>query len=360
MKPIIVIMAGGRGERFWPRSRRNFPKQLLNILGDKSLLQEAVARIEELTDYQRIFIVANQDYRAELQRQLPFIPPQNILTEPLGRNTAPCVGLAAIYISKLFPDEDPGIVFLPSDSMVFNLAELRRVLKAGVSLCYKNNTGIIFGIRPSRAETGFGYIKLGKELGEVDGVSYYEVDAFKEKPDRKTAEEYLESKGFLWNGGVFIWKRSVLEGELEQHQPMLWNELKSLAKYVGASEESQRLQEIYANLESISVDYGILERSSNLVVIPTEYGWEDLGSWLALERFLPSDQFGNVLRGNHIGVDTQNCIIDSPEKTVTTLGVSDLIIVEASDVLMVCSKEQAPELKRLLQKIREAGKEELL
>jgi mannose-1-phosphate guanylyltransferase len=224
-QPIIVIMAGGRGERFWPRSRRNYPKQLLPFSGSQSLLQDSVGRIRELTDDGRIYVVTNCDHAVEVGNQLPFLRVQNILIEPEGRNTAPCIGLAAAYIAKHYPKEDPVVAFLPSDSMVFNPPEMRQVLKAGFEVCQRNETGVIYGIWPSRPETGFGYIQLGTKLGETQGVPYHKVAAFKEKPDRETAEKYIAAKEFLWNGGVFIWRLSILWSEIKESLPELYQGL---------------------------------------------------------------------------------------------------------------------------------------
>lgn len=359
-KPILVIMAGGRGERFWPRSRRNHPKQLLPFTGSQSLLQDSVDRIREVTDDNRIYVVTNCDQAAAVSSQLPFLPLRNILTEPEGRNTAPCIGLAAAYIAKHYSGEDPVVAFLPSDSMVFNPTEMRQVLKAGFEVCQKNETGVIYGIWPSRPETGFGYIQLGTKLGDSGGVPYHKVAAFKEKPDRKTAEKYVAGKEFLWNGGVFIWQLSVLWSEMKESIPELYQGLEQFKPYIGKPDENEKLAEIYPTLPYTSVDYGILEKTQKLVVIPTDYGWDDLGSWSAVERFLPQDEFGNVVQGEHIGVATQNCVIYSPKKVVTTLGVSDLIIVETDDVLMVCAKDQAQNIKKLLQKLNDLERQDLL
>jgi mannose-1-phosphate guanylyltransferase len=358
--PVLVIMAGGRGERFWPRSRRNHPKQLLTFTGSQSLLQDSVARIRELTCEERIYVVTNIAQAAAVKEQLPFLPARNILIEPQGRNTAPCVGLAAAYIQKHYPDENPVIAFLPSDSMVFNPAEMRRVLTAGFQICKENESGVIFGMWPARPDTGFGYIQLGKKLGVCGGVPYHRVAAFKEKPDQATAEKYLAAGEYLWNGGIFIWQLTKLWSELRESLPELYQGLELFLPSIGQSDEISRLSEIYAILPAISADCGILEKTTGLVVVPTDYGWDDLGSWSAYERLLAKDGSGNVVYGRHIGVATRNCIIHSPLKTVTTLGVSDLIIVDTGDVLLVCAKEQAQNIKELLRKINDAGRQDLL
>jgi mannose-1-phosphate guanylyltransferase len=360
VKPFLVIMAGGRGERFWPRSRRNYPKQFLAFNGEQSLLQESVARIRPLTEEARIYVVTNREHVTAVQEQLPFLPISNIIIEPEGRNTAPCIGLAAAYIQKRHPEEDPVIAFLPSDSMVFNPEEMRRVLEAGFEICEKQDTGVIFGMWPTRPETGFGYIELGKKLGAYRDIPFHQVSAFKEKPDPETARKYVACGEYLWNGGIFVWKSTRLMLEISKSLPELYQGLTEFMNYIGKPDEMSRLTEIYPTLPAISVDYGILEKSSHLVVVPTDYGWDDLGSWSALERFLPKDEAGNVIQGQHVGVDTGNCIIHSQGKLVATVGVSDLIIVETHDVLMVCHKDQAQNIKKLLQKLAAGEHRDLL
>ncbi len=359
-KPFFVIMAGGRGERLWPRSRRKYPKQLLNLVGEKSLLQQSVARIRSLTVDDRIYVVTNIDYADEVRRQLNILPERNILIEPEGRNTAPCVGLAAMYIQSHFPREDPSLAVLPSDTSVNDAEEMRKILRFGLDYTQQTGSGVIYGMRPTRPETGYGYIQIGERLGGAGEVVCHKVTAFKEKPDRILAEKYLKSKEFLWNAGIFVWKLSGLLKEIQNWMPELAVGLKKFRPYLGAGGEFAKLKEIYPTLPATSIDYGILEKTRDLVVVPAEFGWDDLGNWNALERFFPKDQAGNVVRGNLVEVESKNCIVYSPKKTVAALGVSDLIIVETDDVLMVCSKEKAQEVKRIIEKLKAKKREELL
>jgi mannose-1-phosphate guanylyltransferase len=356
----MVIMAGGRGERLWPLSRRKYPKQLIKLVGDTSLLQQAVGRIWGLTVDERIFVVINIDYLEEVKRQMTMLPEGNILIEPEGRNTAPCVGLAAVHIQDRFRGEDPSVAILPSDVLIHNELEMRKVLRIGLDYTQQNNRGLIYGMWPTRPETGYGYIQLGEVLGETEGVAFHKVVAFKEKPQRTTAEKYWQSKEFLWNAGMFVWKVSRLLEEIRTHLPDLAAGLEKLRPYLGAEDEQNKLAEIYPTLPAISIDYGILEKTKNLAVIPTEFGWDDLGSWSSLERILRADQAGNVVQGDLTGIETKNCIIYSPKKAVAALGVSDLIIVETDDVLMVCAKEKAQEVKKIIEKLKMKKREELL
>lgn len=359
-QPVLVIMAGGRGERLWPLSRGNHPKQLLTFRDGQSLLQESVARIRPLTVVERIYVVVNSNYVAEIKGQLPFIPERNILIEPEGRNTAPCVGLAATYIGKHIQDEDPVVAFLPSDSLILNEDELRRALRAGFSIAGNQLAGVIYGMTPTRPERGFGYIQLGEKLGSVGNLPYHRVAAFKEKPPPEIAEEYFQSKEYLWNGGIFVWRLSVLKGEIQRCLPQLAEGLKCIEPFIGTAAEIERLGQIYPALPAISVDYGILEKNPNMLVVPSDYGWDDLGSWSALKRLLPPDESGNVVLGEFMGVETQNCIIYSPQKMVATLGVTGLIIVETNDALLVCAKERDQEVKKLLAKLAAINRQDLL
>jgi mannose-1-phosphate guanylyltransferase len=358
--PVFIIMAGGRGERFWPKSRRNYPKQLLNLASDHSLLQDSVVRIRELTEDKRIYIVTNRDYAAKVREQLPMLPERNILVEPEGRNTAPCVGLAAVYVARHFPEEDPVMAILPSDPLVRKPEVMRKVLRAGIEYCSAHDSGVIYGMWPTRPETGYGYIQLGSGLKTIDTVDFHQVTAFKEKPNRETAERYVSSREYLWNGGIFLWRVSCLMREIERNLPELSYGLERIKPYIGSPDEERIVREVYPDLPAISVDYGILEKSRNLAVVPADFGWDDLGSWTSLERYMPSDPDGNVVQGELIGVECRNCTISSPGKTVAALGVSDLIIVDTGDVLMICSKDKAQDIKRLIEKAREQGREDLL
>ncbi len=362
--PILVLMAGGYGERFWPRSRRSFPKQLLSFDGEKTLLEESVARVQELTETDRIYVVTNCEQATAVQKQLPFLPSRNIIVEPQSKNTAPCIGLATVYLQKYYPEEDPVIAFLPSDCRVGHEEKMRNTLRAGFRVCMEKKSGIIFGMEPTRPETGYGYIELGQIIGEctLEGQKkpYYRVKGFREKPYPEDAETLVAAGNCLWNGGIFIWQLKNLTLEMENFLPELYKGLQYFSPFIGASDEMNQLTEIYATLPPISFDYGILEKTSNLMVIPSEYGWDDLGCWTTLERILPPDESGNVSQGEFWGVDTHNCIIHSLYKPVTMIGVSDLIIVETEDVLLVCAKNQAQNVKKLLQELRERGRVDLL
>ncbi len=359
-KPVIVIMAGGRGERFWPRSRRSFPKQLIPLIGETSLLQDTFQRVRELTDLERIFVVINQDYQKEVSGQLRLLPKENIIVEPEGRNTAPCIALAATYIKKRFLNEDPPVVILPSDSLVLDVEKLRSYLKTGISFVEKLGIGLIYGTKPNRPETGFGYIELGPVREELNLIYCHEVAAFKEKPNYATAKEYIANSKYMWNAGIFVWGLKGLMHEFELNQPEIAAGMKQFGAYIGLPEEMNKLTEMYGNLPAISFDYGILEKTTKLGVIPASIGWDDLGSWGALERLLPKDKADNAVQGNFCGVDTSGCVVYSPQKMVATLGVQDLVIVETEDALLVAAKDKTQEIKKIIEKLAKENREDLL
>ena len=358
--PVLVIMAGGRGERFWPCSRKNRPKQLLNICGEQSLLQDTVARIAPLTAKNRILVVANQDYELEVRRQLPQLKPENILVEPESCNTAIAIGLALAYIRKRFQTEDPQVIFLPCDSLVYEPQEVCPLLEAGLRLSRDLNRMMIVGITPTRAEIGYGYIQLGAELNKNEGFSVYQVAGFKEKPDQQRAEAYLCSGEYLWNGGVVLGRAKLIGKEIQEHLPELAMALEEVQESLDTITEAKMIRTLYATAPKISFDHAVLEKSGNLGVIKAQSGWDDLGNWGALERWLPRDEAGNVSHGEFIGLETNNCNVFSPQKIVTTLGVSNLIIVESDDVLLVCAKERAQEIKVILDELRSRGRDSLL
>lgn len=362
MEPIIVVMAGGRGERFWPRSRLHYPKQLLNLAGEASLLQQTVARIQPLTVNERIMVVTNRDYTDIVREQLPFLPDRNILAEPESRNTAPCIALATAYIRRFFPEEDPLLAILPSDLLIADSPEFQRVLRAGLAFSEKtaDGSGIIYGARPTRPETGFGYIQPGDRVATESGAPLYRVLSFHEKPDHEDAVKYLTNGGYLWNGGIFIWRLSRLLTEFQTRLPGLARRFESFSDWIGTPAEAERLGQLYSRINPVSFDQGILEQAQKLLVIPAGYAWEDLGAWSALGRIGQPDAEANVIEGEHIAIDTRGCIVYSPQKFIAMLGVQDLIVVESEEILLVCNKEKAQDIKLITEKLREMGREDLL
>ena len=296
MKVTALIMAGGRGERFWPRSRRNMPKQFLSLTDDgKTMIQLTVERIMPLVDIKDIYIATNKDYRQLALEQLPGIPEENILCEPVGRNTAPCIGLGAVHIAKKY--EDAIMLVLPSDHLIkFNKMYLT-TLRDACRIAEKGTNLVTIGIMPDYPETGYGYIKF--DAKEPEGGAY-RVDRFVEKPSLEVAKEYLAAEEYLWNSGQFIWKVSSILENLKQYMPDTYERLLRIQEAIGTEEEEQILDREFHEMDSQSIDYGIMEKAKDIYILPGAFGWDDVGSWLAVERIKKTNEFGNVVNGNII------------------------------------------------------------
>lgn len=363
VQPILVILAGGRGERFWPLSRRHYPKQLLKLLHNQSLLQTAVDRVTGLVEPNRIIVVTNRDYEAEVRVQLPQLPLENIIVEPESRNTAAAVGLAAILIRKRLLDSEsnPVLAFMPSDLLVTRPEIWREFLLAGSEYCSKTERVVIPGSRPTRPETGFGYIRLGMKIDDIGGFPAYHVREFVEKPNENKAQSYFENSDYLWNSGISIWKQNRLLKEIQTNLPSLWNGLQKIDTAMDGPQSIETINQAYSEFPSISIDTGLLEKVKDLVVIAADYGWDDLGSWAALGRILPQDESGNISFSHQdIQIDSDRTMIVSPKKPVVTLDTHGLIIIETDDVLMICSEERIRDTQIIVDKIKELKRLDLL
>lgn len=346
MEYVAVIMAGGKGERFWPKSRSKYPKQFLKLFGNRTMIQHTVDRILPLMPMENIFIVTNANYKGIVEEQLPDLPEENILVEPVGRNTAPCIGLAAIHAHNKF--NNPVMIVLPSDHMILDVPKFQKMLQDAANLAKKKKALVTLGIKPDKPETGYGYIKFHGE--QFKGA--YEVERFVEKPDKETAGAYLESGQYLWNSGMFIWNTSTILQEIKKHLPETYEKLLTIEKALGKENYEEVLKKEFPTMLSISIDYGVMEKAQNIYVYPSEFGWDDVGSWTALERINEKDSQQNVLNGNVINLDSKGCIVEGNDKLIATIGVEDLIIVDTEDALLVCKKEQAQRIKELLAKLK--------
>lgn len=346
-----VVMAGGRGERFWPKSRVKFPKQLLRLVGNESMIQQTVKRLENLVNVDNIYIVTNEDYVQMISMQLPKIKPSNILVEPMSRNTAACIGLASLHIER--KDPEAVMVVIPSDHLIRNDKEFVSVLQSAVEVAKENNNIVTIGILPSYPETGYGYIKVGVKAANKGGRDIYKVDKFVEKPDKDTAEEYIKDGKYLWNSGMVVVKVSTLRTCIERLMPDLHRALEKIKQAIDTPDEDKVLYDEYSNLESISIDYGILEKSDSIYVIPGDFGWDDVGTWTSLERIHEPDEDGNILKGNILSIDTKKCIIQGPDnKLIAIMGLENVIVVDTHDVTLICSKDKAQNIKELIQEVK--------
>ncbi|MEF3304495.1 mannose-1-phosphate guanylyltransferase [Paenibacillus sp. GYB003] len=358
MTVTAVIMAGGKGERFWPKSRTNLPKQFLNISGSKSMIQQTVSRLERMIDITHIFIVTNELYAELIRAQLPNLPLDNIIIEPIGRNTAPCIGLASIIIEEKFPQST--MVVLPSDHIIENEDGFTRIIKTAVQVAQKDNNLVTLGIKPTYPETGYGYIESSKEMIELNQMEVFRVNKFVEKPDYERAKSYLELGNYYWNSGIFVWKTSVIRQYIKDLMPDMHDVLETMKSAFKNSNREEIVKKEFIKMPDQSIDYGIMEKANNIYVIPCVFGWDDVGSWTALDRINERDDNGNVIKGNILNLDTKRCIIESNGKLIATLGIEDLIIIDTEDVTLICSKDKAQEVKLLLKELREQKMEKYL
>lgn len=354
MKTYGVIMAGGGGTRFWPLSRHEIPKQLLNLSGKEKMINETIDRVATLAKKDDIFVVTNVDQVIGMRDATKGrLREDHILSEPSARNTAACIGYAALEIIKKYGD---GIMCIfPSDHFIKNEEEFTRILKEAIKVA-ENDHLVTLGIMPTFASTGYGYIKFDKSENTLDK----KVVEFKEKPDKATAKEYVLSGEYVWNSGMFVWKASAIIDEFKKLLPDVYECLNKIGNALGNANEKEIIDEVYPTIPSISIDYGIMEKSDKVRVIPAEMGWNDVGSWDNLGVLYEEDENGNVTAGDFVGIDTKNCITYSQKRLISTIGVEDLIIVETEDAIMVCDKNKAQDVKKMVDTLKEQGRDEIL
>lgn len=345
-----LILAGGKGERFWPKSRTNLPKQFLNISGNKSMIQQTVDRLQKFIPIDQVFIITNESYAELIRAQIPDLPHDNIIIEPIGRNTAPCVGLASIIIEERYPESS--MIVLPSDHIIKNEEEFVSILKAAVKVSRKDSSLVTLGVTPTYPETGYGYIEGSPDENVVENHQVYKVNQFVEKPDEDTAKSYVEAGNFYWNSGIFVWKISVIRKYIKELMPDMHDLLEIMKNSFKEHPRNQVIKSEFPKMPDQSIDYGIMEKANNIYVIPCVLGWDDAGSWTALERINDLDENGNAINGNILSIDTRRCIIESNGKLIATLGVEDLIIVETDDVTLICKKDKAQEVKSLIKELK--------
>ena len=352
-----VILAGGSGTRFWPLSRRKRPKQLLTLLGKDTLLEETIARLRGLIPQERTFIFTSDAVRRQIVRLLPRIPASQIIAEPASRNTAPTLGLAA---HEIFRRDPAGLmVVLPSDHIITKPAEFLRVLRAACGWAATEGRSMVVGLKPSRPETGYGYVRRGKLAGRAEGRAVYKVEKFTEKPALPLARKYFASGRYLWNGGMFIWRASTFLRNLEKFQPRMAEGLRQIARAGGAG-SPRVLRRLYPRLDNISVDYALMEKISEVYVVPADIGWNDVGSWAVAYDLLPKDGDRNVRPPYSLVLGGTGNLIISPKKFVAGVGVQDLVIIETEDALLVGARERSQEVGKAVQEFRKRGWSELL
>ncbi len=351
----IVIMAGGSGTRFWPLSREAMPKQLLRIDGEETLIQQTIIRVRPLIPTDHIHIVTNKSQADQIRYQVPELNRDNFIIEPAAKNTAAAIGLAAVYLNHHNVDSVMGI--LPADHVIKNKEAFLDTMECAFTAAREGYL-ITIGIKPVRPETGYGYIHAGEPLNPSTGIFY--VDRFTEKPDIDTAKKYVADGHYFWNSGMFVWKTSVIITEIERHMPSLGAGLKEIRSAIGSSDEGSIISKVFAGLESVSIDYGIMEKSDKVVVIPADLGWSDVGSWTALDDISPKDARGNVIAGNVVDVESRNSIIYASNRLVATAGLKDMVVVDTEDATLVCHKDRAQDVKKIVDELKKRGAEEHL
>ncbi|MBU1276027.1 MAG: NTP transferase domain-containing protein [Proteobacteria bacterium] len=358
MNFYAVIMAGGSGTRFWPASRQKRPKQLLCLTGRRSLLQQTVDRLSPLVEPRRILVVTGRAHAEQVGDQLPELPPENILAEPQGRNTAAACGLAAAWVAR----RDPQAVclVLPADHLITDETLFVDTLRRAAELAAGQEVLVTLGLTPHYPATGFGYIETGPTL-DPEPPSISEVAAFHEKPGLATAREYLAGGRHLWNSGMFAWRAGTLLDELEAHQPLLAQGLKELAPALCGPDQDAALERIYPDLPSISVDHGVLEKSSRLRVVKADFGWSDVGSWEAMAELWSLDQQGNACQdGPLVALESQGNLVSAGGRLTALLGVEGLVAVVTDDVLLIAPRSRCQEVGRLLEELKQRDQEEYL
>jgi mannose-1-phosphate guanylyltransferase len=351
MDRFAVIMAGGGGTRFWPLSRQNKPKQLLNISGNDTMINDTILRYKNVISIENTMIVTNKSQVSVLEDiLLEEVPRNNILQEPVAKNTAACILYAALHLHKKYGDSV--MVVLPSDHYITNENNFRAVLEKACQLAEQADNLVTIGIKPLFASTGYGYINFNKNILQNEA---YEVNEFVEKPNFEKAKHYISSGDYLWNSGMFLWKTRKIIDCFQRYLPRLYNNMMKVYEDIGTEREQEAIADVYPYLQSISIDYGILERSDDVIVIPGDFGWNDVGSWDALGGIFPSDDDGNIVKAQHIGVGTKNSIIYGNGRLIATIGIDNLIIAETSDAILVCPKDKAQDVKSIVDMLKEKG-----
>jgi mannose-1-phosphate guanylyltransferase len=353
-----VIMAGGSGTRFWPKSRRHRPKQLLRLYGDATMLQQTVERIAPLVPAERILIITGSDQADAVRAQLPELPAENVVAEPCPRDTAACVGLAATLVAR--EDADGTMIVMPADHVIEPGSRFRQTVRAAAAVIDDDPSAFVtFGIAPTRPETGYGYIERGEDLGRVDGIAHHRVAQFREKPDRATAERFLAEGRFAWNSGIFVWRASAILDGLALHRPGLAEGLARVGRALGTAAEAETIAREYPLLERVPIDKAVMEdaaKAGNVHVLEVVYDWNDVGDWRALSALVPPDSHGNTLQGRVLAHETRGTIVISDDGgLIATLGVEDLVIVHSGGAVLVARKDQLDQLKAVVEGLDPKG-----
>jgi mannose-1-phosphate guanylyltransferase len=353
----VVVLAGGVGTRLWPESRQARPKQLLSLVSERTMLQETVDRVLPLTAPENVYVVTARPYVRAVVRQLPDVPAGNIIGEPLGRGSAPAIGLAAALLDGAGDDV---LAFLPADHHIADPAGFRLALQAAGEVA-RDGYLVTLGIRPTGPHGGYGYIQQGDELGRHQGLPAYKVARFTEKPDAPAARAFVESGKYSWNAGMFVGMARTFLEEIALHLPGLASRLATIQAVRGMRKERAVLNAVWPGVEIVTIDYGVMEKTHRAAIIPIDIGWTDVGDWTTLAEALETDAAGNTVRGEHLGIDTAGCLIRGRgDRLIATIGLRDMVIVDAGDALLICPKARSQEAKQIVERLRAGGGERYL
>jgi len=356
----IVLMAGGVGTRFWPMSRKARPKQLLNIVGSKSMMRLTYERIEALTKPEKILVITNTEQKLQIEKQIPEIPKENIIAEPFGRNTAPCVALASAIVSAKEKEQEVMVV-LPADHLVADAENFQHTIQIGAEYAARSDSLMTLGIHPRYPETGYGYIQMNEKIFEKEGKVVYRVKTFAEKPNLETAVLFLKSGDFLWNSGIFIWSIRTILNAFHEHLPELGQDILKIRETVGTTNFSTIVQDVYSRTKSVSIDYGIMETAKKVCVMRAEFDWNDLGSWEAVYNISPRDANGNVIHSKeHILINAKNNYFYSQKKLIAAINIEGLVVVDMDDALLICKKDDSQEVKAIVDQLSRKGMDSYL
>ncbi len=357
----VVILAGGGGTRLWPKSRQKLPKHLLQLVGEETMLQLTYQRIVKILPKEKIFIITHKDHLVDAQEQLPDLPKDNWIVEPKAKNTALAMGVAAAYIYK--KDPEAVIINSPADHIINDQVEFEKAYHAALKAAetYPDNI-IAVGIQPTFAHTGLGYIKLGEQI-DTDVYEIYKCLGFKEKPDLTTAQSFLDSGEYLWNANYYCWKATELFAAFKKYSPSIHTSLEKIIDGLGTPQEQSILEQVYNEAESMQIDIAVSEKADNLLVIPGKFDWSDVGDWKVVHEMSEQDENGNVVVNastDHINIDSENCFVESGEKTIVTIGLKDIVVVDTPDALLICHKDKTQDVKKVVEKLKEDKKHHLL
>lgn len=344
-----LVMSGGTGTRFWPKSRHNMPKQFLKTIGDRTMIQNTVDRIEKCLPRDNICIVTNKNYVRMIKKQLPRVRTENIFVEPYNKETATCIGFAAVKLLKR--DPEAVMVVLPSDHIILNIGEFKKTISEAIDIAKSEDVLVTMGVVPSRPETAYGYIEIGRPMTEHRGIQSFHVKRFTEKPNKTIAQIFLDKGTFLWNSGMFVWKASVLMENIKVYLPELYNSLMAVSSAIGTDSEEEVIEREYKRVDGISIDFGIMEKSQSVVVLKTNLDWDDVGNWNAFDKYYMKDDSNNIINGLCSNIDTRNCMVFGDSRLIATIGVNNLLIVDTGDALLICDRERDQDIKEMVRQL---------